>query len=127
MTYFCTYCSARKDKREGLLPAIERYKDERINHIYDGAMAIGVGFLILSGEYGLIRSKDKIPYYDHRLMAEEVEAIARKMVIQLKRLHATQIVYFTESLEKDRQVGPYLRAIQIACDRASVALSVFNI
>lgn len=127
MTYFCTYCSAWKDKSSGLLPAIERYKDERIKKIAEGAMAIGVGFLILSGEYGLIRSKDKIPYYDHLLQPDEVDSIAHKMAVQLKKLHAKQIVYFTVSIEKDRNVGPYLRAMQKACDYASVSLSVFNI
>lgn len=83
MAIFCTYCSAEKETDEYLLPAIQRYFSERILRISQAAAKVGTGFFILSGEFGLLEPKELIPYYDHLLVADQIEAMAFKLADQI--------------------------------------------
>jgi hypothetical protein len=127
MTFFCTYCSAETDRADGLLPAIERYRDQRIKQVYAAALATGQGFLILSGKYGLLRAGDLITWYDHLLLAEEVEQGALMVERQLRGMGARQIVYFTDTLAKDPLVAPYLEVMRRSSQRAAVQLTVIEL
>ena len=48
MFAYCTYCSAEKKDTETPIPAVERYKSERIQTIFSLAKAQRIKFLILS-------------------------------------------------------------------------------
>lgn len=127
MTIFCTYCSAEKDKTEGLLPAINRYNSERVRHISMAALFAKLDFYILSGKYGLLQFNEPIPYYDHLLVAEEVEAHSLKVAEQIKQHSISQIIFFTLSVAADEKLAPYHACLRLACQEASISLSVVEI
>jgi hypothetical protein len=127
MTVFCTYCSAEKEATEGLLPAILRYRSERVERIHAAARAAGGRFYILSGEYGLLAPNEPIPYYDHLLVADEVEAHAFKLTEQIEQYSITQIVFFTFPVSQDEKLAPYHAALRLACTMASTRLSFVEI
>jgi len=127
MTAFCTYCSAEKISMKGLLPAIERYDSDRIRRIYSASLVCGVAFFILSGEYGLLKPGDPIPYYDHLLLAEEIETQVFKVNEQIKQHGITQIIFFTLPVAADEKLVPYHASLRLACQKASINLSFVEI
>ncbi|HMV83272.1 MAG TPA: hypothetical protein PLD20_02215 [Blastocatellia bacterium] len=127
MTVFCTYCSAEKDTADALLPAIRRYRSDRIARIYAAALAAGCGFVILSGEFGLLEPSAPIPYYDHLLLAEEANAQAFRVAAQLKEQGIAQVLFFTLPLAKDEKLAPYHAALRKACETATVKLNFVEI
>jgi hypothetical protein len=127
MTVFCTYCSAEKDASDALLPAIQRYRSDRIARIYSAALAAGCGFFILSGEFGLVDPNAPIPYYDHLLVADEIEAMAFRVAEQINQHGITQILFFTLPVAKDETLAPYQACVRLACLLASAELSFVEI
>lgn len=127
MTIFCTYCSAEKEIAEGLLPAIRRYRSQRIERIHALSQAAGCGFFILSGEYGLLAPDNRIPYYDHLLVADEVEAHAFKLAQQINQYGINKIVFFTLSAAKDGKLASYHASLRLASFIASIRLSFVEI
>ena len=127
MTVFCTYCSAEKETTAEPLAAIHRYRSERINRIYAVAHDAGCSFYILSGEYGLLDPNELIPYYDHLLVDEEVEAHAFKLTEQIEKYSITQIVFFTLPVSRDGKLAPYHAALRLACTMTSTRLSFVEI
>lgn len=120
----CTYCSAKKRTDPDPLPALERYLDPRIRDLAAMAAAEGSAFLILSGEFGLLRPEDPIPWYDHLLSPEETDAMAARVAGQLGELGAASLVFHTVDPARDPLVLPYLTTIRAACDRADVTLEI---
>lgn len=124
MKMFCTYCSEDKDKSTVELPAIERYRSKRINSVYSAALAVGLKFFILSGEFGLIAPCTPIPYYNHLLEPSEVDEHSGKVASQLQELGIKEIVYFTKPVVDDARLVSYLDSLKSACNRGSVPLFV---
>jgi hypothetical protein len=127
MIVFCTYCSAEKETSDALLPAIRRYRSDRIARIYSAALAAGCGFFILSGEFGLLEPNTPIPYYDHLLVAGEVEAMAFRVAEQVKQQGITQILFFTLPVAKDETLASYHACLRLASLLASAELSFVEI
>ena len=127
MTIFCTYCSAEKETGEQPLPAIQRYRSDRIARIYSAALASGCGFFILSGEFGLLDPNSPIPYYDHLLLADEVETQAFRVAEQIKQHGITQLLFFTLPVAKDEKLASYHACLRLACLIASADLSFVEI
>jgi len=127
MTAFCTYCSAEKDRSPGELPAIQRYRSQRIKSVYSAALSLGLEFLILSGEYGMLWPSDSIPYYSHLLIAPEVTEHAKKVADQLKSLGVNDLIFFARSLEEDKNLKPYFDCIRLASQGARVELKIVEI
>lgn len=127
MTIFSTYCSAEKEVAERPLPAIERYRSERIRRIYSAALICGAGFFILSGEFGLLTPTEPIPYYDHLLVSGEVEAHSFKVAEQIKQNGITQIIFFTLPVAADETLAAYHNSLRLACQSASTHLSFAEI
>lgn len=127
MTTFCTYCSAEKEIEESPLPAIERYRSDRIKRIYSAALSSGTVFFILSGEFGLLTPNQPIPYYDHLLVADEVEAHSLTVAEQIKQHGITQIIFFTLPVAVDEKLEPYHTSLRLACQTASINLSFVEI
>lgn len=127
MTVFLTYCSAEKRFGDSLLPAIERYRSDRINRVYAAALATGVGFFILSGEFGLLKPNELIPYYDHLLVADEVETHRFKIAEQIKQYSITQIIFFTLPVAVDHTLAAYHECLRLACQTTSTHLSFVEI
>ena len=127
MTYYCTYCSAEKNYSDVPIPAIDLYDSTRIKDIYAKAKEAGVGFVILSGKYGLVEPELRIAYYDHLLLPEEVEAHANRVAIQLKQLNATKLVFYTAPLNTDANLEAYVNCIRIAAKSAGVTFELIEI
>ncbi len=127
MTVFCTYCSAEKETSEMLLPSIRRYRSDRIARIYSASQLAGCGFFILSGEFGLLEPDAPIPYYDHLLVAGEVETQAFRVAEQIKQHSIAQILFFTLPVAKDETLAPYHAVLRLACEFAHIPLSFVEI
>lgn len=127
MTIFCTYCSAEKETSDLPLPAIRRYRGDRIARIYSAALTAGCGFFILSGEFGLLDPNSPIPYYDHLLLADEVEKQAFRVAEQIKQHGITQLLFFTLPVAKDEKLASYHACLRLACHVASADLSFVEI
>lgn len=120
----CTYCAGPKREDDGLLPAVERYRSRRIRLLALRAAWERRPFLILSGEFGLLGPDEPIPWYDHLLLAMEVEAMTPLVVRQLQGLRLEALDYHTAPLMSDPRVKPYFDLISAACARAGVALDI---
>ncbi|MFN0109789.1 MAG: DUF6884 domain-containing protein [Blastocatellia bacterium] len=127
MTAFSTYCSAEKEIYEHPLPAIQRYRSARIRRIYLAAESAGTSFFILSGEYGLLKPTDTIPYYDHLLTDGEVEAHSLKVAEQISQHGITQIIFFTLPVAADQSLAAYHACLRLACQRTATQLSFVEI
>jgi hypothetical protein len=124
MITHCTYCSADKNHLESPTEAIHVYKSNRILSLYGTAIEQKVGFIILSGKFGIISPTDKIDYYDHLLIATEVQAHAELISTQIKAKGISKIVFFMNSLEQDTNLQPYLDCMKMACQKANIQLTV---
>lgn len=122
MTLYITYCSRDKKEADGLLPAIERYHSQRIEQVHELGREAGAEFAILSGKFGIVEPRDKIPYYDEILSEDRVESIARKAENYLARNNVSEAKYFTRPINEERE--PYLNCIRSACEAAEVDLTV---
>ena len=122
MTVFCTYCSAKKDRSQGELPAIQRYRSHRIKSVYIAARSLGLKFLILSGKYGILEPSDPIPYYDHLLQSSEVSEHSKKVADQLEALGVKNLIFFTRSFSDDENLKPYFDCIKFASQKAGIEL-----
>ena len=127
MTFFCTYCSKDKNQSEGELPAIQRYRSTRINSVFAAAMNLGLEFLILSGEYGILAPCDPIPDYAHLLLPSEVPEHSKLVATQLEALGVKDLVFFTRPDSIDPNVKPYCDCIKSACQLAKIELKYIYI
>lgn len=123
MDVYCTYCSAHKDRASGLMPALQRYKSDRIQRIVGLARTDRVLFLILSGEYGLLDSLDLIPWHNHLLRPAEVDTLAQTVAAQLEARGVTSMRYFTRPLSEPKLV-PYADVAHKASRLAHVELQI---
>jgi len=121
---YCTYCSSRKRKCRGTLPAIRRYLSPRIGYVYRGSKRAGARFAILSGSFGLLGPYQKIPYYDHLLQPDEIRALLPQMAEYLKRKGCCAVRFYHEPVRNFPQLRPYIRAIQLACRMADARLKL---
>lgn len=127
MTVFCTYCSKEKDSSQGKLPAIQRYRSNRIKSVYIAAMSLGFKFLILSGKYGILDPSDPIPNYDHPLQSSEVMEHSKKVADQLETLGKIDIIFFARSTSDDEKVKPYFDCIKSATQMARIGLKFVDL
>ena len=121
VTIYCTTCSKEKVDNPELIEAIERYKSDRINHVYELSKKDSVDFRILSGRFGLIEASEKIPWYDHMLKAEEVSRMINLVKEQILQGNIDKIIFFTKDKENYK---PYNSLIEICCKELSIELEI---
>lgn len=121
--YLCTSCSKEKSSVPGLIPAIDRYDSERIQSIGALAKKEGKGFLILSGQYGLIDSQHPIPWYDHLLVPEEVEEMVERVAAQLQEMNVEAMIFYGADEQLDSSWQPYWEVIRKSTTAAGVKLT----
>lgn len=83
-------------------------------------MNLGLGFLILSGEYGILEPCDPIPDYSHLLLPSEVPEHSKLVASQLEDLEVNDLIFFTRPDSIDPNVKPYCDCIRIACQSAKI-------
>jgi hypothetical protein len=126
-TIFSTYCSKEKSEEKGYINAVDRYQSNRILRIYNASKFVTTKFMILSGEYGLLKPTDKIPYYDHLLVMEEVDKYTEKITEQLKEINPNKFIFFTESLENEPNLKPYQISIETACKNLNIEFMLIDV
>lgn len=126
MKAFCTYCSAQKDTTLKMIPAIKRYKSQRIISVYSESLRQKHEFIILSGKFGLLYPNDEVPFYDHLLKHSEVEELAQIVDRQIKLMGLSEIVFFTRSPIQDKNVVCYIDCLEMACEITNTILKIRN-
>lgn len=124
MTLYLTYCSAEKSAELNDVPAIDRYQSKRIDNVHELAENTNSLFYILSGKLGLVNPFQLLGNYDFLLTDEAVNNLSLKVAEQLQELKVEQILYFTNSIEKEPTVLPYLECLQLAARSCRIGLSV---
>jgi hypothetical protein len=122
---YCTICSKDKKTDKLLLPAKERYISERIDLVNELSKKDNVAFVILSGEFGLLKPNENIPFYDHLLIPEEVATLTKKVTRQLSELSVDEIVFFAKP-KKDNWV-PYYQVLENATNKLKIKLAVKDV
>jgi hypothetical protein len=120
ITIFSTYCSKEKREDKEDINSIDRYISNRILKVFKSSIILDTEFRILSGEFGLLKADDKIPYYDHLLIKEELPEYINKLYNQLKDTEVKQFILFSESLLIDPNLEPYQIAIKTVCERLNI-------
>lgn len=123
----CSYCSAAKRDDEGPLPALERYRSERLRDLARQAGGGGAPLFILSGRFGLLAPDEPIPWYDHLLSADEAPAMAHRVARRLRELGVTEVEYHTAAAAAVAPVRPYLATMRAACAEAGAALTIVEL
>ena len=124
MLAYLTYCSAQKNYSKKALPAIQLYDSERISKVFELAKSQNAKFVILSGKYGLVEAHQQINYYDHLLNQTEVETHANLIASQIAAKCISEIVFFTNPVEKDPNLLPYIACIESACEIAKITITI---
>lgn len=122
MEYICTTCCKEKRVDENPLPAIDRYLSPRIQFVFAESRRLNKPFIILSGKYGLLEADDKIPWYDKKLMAEEVDQLVPTLVAQLTQKGITKIIFCARPRTTPGW-EPYYEAIERACAQLGIPLA----
>lgn len=110
---YITYCSKEKNNSPHLLPSINRYVSTRIKKVYELSEKDSVEFRILSGKFGLLKESDLIPWYDHLLQINEVNAMVKKVATVLKKLGFSKVIFFYKDGD---YIEPYLLTIKNAAE-----------
>ncbi len=127
MPIYCTYCSADKDLSKNKIPAIKRYKSNRIKYINNTAKGLGLDFYILSGKFGILSPYEPIEHYDHLLQADEVPKHANKVAQQLQKIGIKDIVFFTRPINIDENLKPYIDCITIAANIVGAKIEIVEL
>ena len=123
-TVICSICSRAKKDDAGLLPAKDRYVGSHISKVRGFAKREGLPFFILSGVYGFISGDELIPYYDHLLVAHEVEALVPSLLKQLRK-HEVEVLHFYTKTKPNWV--PYRKALEEATKSLGIGLTVHEL
>jgi hypothetical protein len=121
MKIYCTICSKDKSKDKGKIPSIERYVSRRIDEIYEKTQEDRVNFMIFSGKYGLIGPETKIPFYDKKLMIDDLGEMVNFLRDQLKQKQIKEVVFFSKNEESE---APYRDALREACYKEEILFTM---
>ena len=124
MKAICTYCAGPKRQGGRLLPAVRRYISPRINDAHKLARKRGAAFFILSGEYGLLRPDDPIPWYDHLLRSDEVKDLVPKVAVTLVKEGIESVEYHTASPDLVPAIVAYFDVLRQACVLSGISLEI---
>jgi len=117
--FLVTTCSKEKNPAAGLIPAIERYQHPRIEWVYLESKRLDLPMLILSGEFGLLRPIDPIPWYDHALGMDEVPDLVPKIALKLEEIKAESLRFYARPASVPGW-APYHAALNQACQKNAV-------
>jgi cytoplasmic iron level regulating protein YaaA (DUF328/UPF0246 family) len=101
-------CSNRKIKREGLVPAWERYQGgcfpllKQLETV--SAIPVNLDIFIISAKYGLLKTSDLIGWYNIQMTPERAESlrdfVQEAIQAQLRSIPYSQSLIFLEPLYK---------------------------
>ncbi len=113
---FVTYCTRDKTEDKEIIPAIQRYKSDRIKWVYNEAIKEKDDFAILSGIFGLIPPEKEISKYDYCLQENDVDRVKETNMRYIQGRENKHIVYFTKNPQYDRNIINYYDSLKDAID-----------
>ncbi len=122
--YLCTICCKRKRRDPDPLPAIHRYISKRIQYVFAESKRLDLPFAILSGKYGLLDADDRIPHYDHLLVADGIATLVARVAERFVTRGATSILFYARPRETDGW-APYYSVLENACTQRQIPLRVW--
>ena len=124
MKIYCTICckEQRTDKR--LIEANKRYISDRIQKIDHKSKEDKVEFRVLSSKFGLLKPEEKIPYYDHILMMEEISDLSKMVQQQLLSQKIDKVIFFAKNPIKHPYWKPYIALIKSSCKGQMINLEI---
>ncbi|MDA9563151.1 hypothetical protein N9R81_00585 [Flavobacteriales bacterium] len=124
MQIYCTTCCKEKSTKQGKIPAIQRYLDERITTCYHKSQQAGKGFRILSGKYGLLAPTDTIPWYDQVLLEHEINNMIDLVALQLQTDGISSLVFYAKDPSLHPDWSTYVHTMVEACNKLAINLEV---
>ena len=124
MLLFATYCSASKEAHAGDMPAAQRYISDRIQGVYALANGAEARFGILSGQFGLLAPDHPIPFYDHLLQPDEMDAMVERVSGTLGEWEITEVRWFSVAFEMDPNVRRYRDVMSRAAEKAGATFTL---
>lgn len=124
-TILCTICCRKKDPAAGLLPALRRYRSNRIARAASLARAARMSLVILSGKFGPLWADAPIPDYDRLLLPRDVPRVRRLIASFLQDNGIGAVNYLLPDPALDPKVVPYLRAMAEGARDAGAELRLF--
>jgi hypothetical protein len=125
MKIIVTICSNKKNTTSDELTAAKRYTSSRIKRVKSIAKRRGLPFFILSGKYGLIAKDEIVPYYDHLLSEDEVDAITLLVIKQVQSAAVTSIELYAKPREGNWI--PYYRVLEEIAKELNINLFIKNL
>jgi hypothetical protein len=123
MEVLCTICCKEKRTDPGLLPAVDRYRSERIAFVHRESLRLGKPLLIFSGKFGLLPEQHPIPWYDIKLTLEAVPGMVSLVSEQIEASGVTRITFYGHPAT-DPDWLPYIQVLQEACRLRKVQLDL---
>ncbi len=127
MKYILTTCSKDKDESKVLLPAIQRYTDNRVAYVYRISKKLSLPMIIFSGKYGILKTNDPIPFYDLRLEKEHVDAMVEKVAGQFHQLSVSKIDFYGLDEQTHTDWVPYYDVIREVCVQVGTELNIIHL
>jgi hypothetical protein len=125
MRTIVTICSKNKDGSTGDIAAYLRYKSNRINEVMKVATKKKLPFFILSGKYGLIKHDQPIPFYNHLLVNEETDRLAKIISDQIINYGINSITFYAKPKLQDW--AAYYDALEKAASMAKINLDIHTL
>tara|TARA_Y100000310_G_C20394295_1_gene674307 strand:- start:181 stop:579 length:399 start_codon:yes stop_codon:yes gene_type:complete len=127
MEIYCTICCKEKRTNKELIESNKRYISERIKAIHNKSKKDNVEFRILSGKFGLLKSKEKIPWYDHQLTMEEIPQLDKIVKRQLSSQKIDKIIFFVRDSHSHPDWKPYIELLEKSCSNQKISLEIKNL
>lgn len=122
MQIYCTICCGKKNQTPEPIPARRRYYSERIADIFEKSFHDDVQFRILSAKYGLLKPEDKIPYYDQKLITEQIPVLSEIVKAQLIDQNISVITFFKRDSNKYPDWKPDISLLEEVCNELDISL-----
>ena len=120
MKIYLTNCCKDKRKDSEPLEVLKRYISDRIEYVYEKSRKDNTEFRVLSGKFGLLKFKDKIPYYDHQLQLKDLTQLKKVLLEQLKSQKIDSVVFFSRDPNKFLDLKLYIGVIQQTCAELNI-------
>jgi hypothetical protein len=112
-----TYCSRMTNRSHDLIPAIDRWGNERVRQAQRIATKANRQFFLLTTARGLIPAHRLVPPDPTSLKEGELNSKADLVVRELKQYRIESLLFFANPLERERM--NFVRLILLACERSN--------
>ena len=112
-----TYCSQMTKRSGDLIPAIDRWGNERVLQAQRIATKSNRQFFLLTAARGLIPAHRPVPPDPTSLKEGELNSKADLVVRELKQYRIESLLFFANPLERERM--NFVRLILLACERSN--------